>query len=169
MDDIAKMITITRTALYYYYRNKDDLLGAVLNQEIQAYGHGLEAAVGRIDEPVEKLVALSSCYCDFHASIRSLFKSDSDNYPDNYELLKSFKDRVLDVNEAAIANILHGDPSVAAAARAGGHARLLGMSLRGILFNTAGMDDEGRRSALARMCRIFYYGLGALPPTDAKQ
>ena len=52
MDDIAKMITITRTALYYYYRNKDDLLGAVLNQEIQAYERGLDAAVGRIDEPV---------------------------------------------------------------------------------------------------------------------
>jgi AcrR family transcriptional regulator len=169
MDDIAKMIPITRTALYYYYRNKDDLLRAVLDQEIEAYGRDLDHAVGQAGALVEKLAALSGCYCDFHDSIRSLFKFESENYMENYNLLKSFKDRVLDLNEAVIAGVLDTDPAVAGVARAGSHARLLGMSLRGILFNTADLDDEGRRRVLAQACRIFYHGLCAFSSGAAQQ
>jgi AcrR family transcriptional regulator len=169
MDDIAKMISITRTALYYYYKNKQDLLTAVLDQEIYTYERDLDDAIGRIVTPVEKLAALSSCYCDFHTSIRSLFKFDSGDYLDNYDLLKTFKVRVLNVNENAIRKILEDDPYLSGTVRAGRYARLLGMSLRGVLFNSADMDDESRRSALGHMCSIFYYGLGAMPRNTAKQ
>lgn len=163
MGDIAKMITITRTALYYYYKNKEDLLTAVLDHEIRAYERNLEDAAVRSDKPVEKLAALGSSYCAFHDSVRSLFKFDSGDYLDNYNLLKGFKERVLNANETAIARILAGDTALSGQVRAARHARLLGMSLRGVVFNSVDMEEADRRSAITHLCRIFYYGLGAMP------
>ena len=168
MDDIAKTINITRTALYYYYKNKQELLAAVLDQEILAYRGDLADAVGRTKPPVEKLVAVSSCYCDFHRTIMSFFKFDTGDYIDNYEMLKDFRESVLNTNEVAIMGVLSHDPDISSAARAGRAARLLGMALRGVVFNSMDMDRGSLRRALAHMCRIFYFGLRGLPRDISK-
>lgn len=169
MDDIAKMIPITRTALYYYYKNKQELLAAVLDQELAIYESRLHDAVEREKLPVDKLVAFSSCYCDFHRSMMSFFKFDSAVYIENFDLMRDMRARVLNLNESAILGIVARDPAVSGAVRASRAARLLGMSLKGVLFNSEDMDTASLRRALAHMCRIFYFGLHELPCDGAKQ
>jgi AcrR family transcriptional regulator len=59
MDDVAKAVGKGRSSLYYYYKNRDEILDAVVNMEINATLSTLEKAVDQAGTAEAKFAA----YC----------------------------------------------------------------------------------------------------------
>lgn len=57
MDDIALAARKGKTAIYYYYKNKDDIFRAVIEKEARILGEEIMKAVHKHTSPVEKLKA----------------------------------------------------------------------------------------------------------------
>lgn len=57
MDDVSKAIGKSRTTLYYYYKNRDEIFGAVMEQLIHEVMDEMEKAVAEADSPENKIRA----------------------------------------------------------------------------------------------------------------
>lgn len=57
MDDVSKAIGKSRTTLYYYYKNRDEIFGAVMEQLIHEVMDEMEKAVAEADSPKNKIRA----------------------------------------------------------------------------------------------------------------
>lgn len=60
MDDIALASKKGKTAIYYYYKNKEDIFRAVIEKEARMLGEEILRAVSKEQKPVDKLKAYIS-------------------------------------------------------------------------------------------------------------
>ena len=162
MDDIAVKLGMTRSALYYYYKNKEDIFLEVINQEFQLYDAGMNEAIESEDSPEKKLVALASNSIKLRKKFVNMYKLTFEDMLAHYEMSAVIKSKVLELHGAAIAGILRGDSDLAGMEDIEGAARLLSLSMRGVVFGSRDRKDERLQKELVRVCSIFYHGLRAL-------
>lgn len=55
MEDIARLLNKGKSTLYYYYKNKDEIFEAVVNQEIQEVFNEIRSATGQEETGEDKL------------------------------------------------------------------------------------------------------------------
>ncbi|HPL17213.1 MAG TPA: helix-turn-helix domain-containing protein [Spirochaetota bacterium] len=162
MDDIAGKLDMTRSALYYYFKNKEDVFIEVINHELGLYKNEMTACVDREDTPEKKLVALASNSISLRKKFINTYKLTFEDMLVHYELSAAIKSRVMELHIAAIARILHGDRHLAGRDDIESAAELLSMSLRGVVFGSRDRKDERLQRDLVRVCTIFYHGLRAM-------
>lgn len=162
MDDIAGKLDMTRSALYYYYKNKEDIFIEVINHEIRLYGGEMVDSIEREEVPEKKLIALASNSIKLRKKFINMYKLTFEDMFVHYKISTTIKSRVLELHSNAIARILHGDRELAGMDDLDGAAKLLSMSLRGVVFGSRDSKDERLQRDLVRVCSIFYNGLRAL-------
>jgi AcrR family transcriptional regulator len=62
---VAEMIGYSATTIYLYFKDKDDLLFAVVDQGFDRFGQQLAAAAASTDDPIARLRAIGRAYIDF--------------------------------------------------------------------------------------------------------
>lgn len=161
MDDVASSLNITRSALYHYYKNKDDLFVEVAEFLFMKYKIELEEAVSAATTIDEKFKALCRCYLISKKDFRNIFKIESDEHPFSFEIYKKLKALSTSIHVDIIEEILREDPKIAKITNLGYFSTLLIYSIRGITFNASDIPIEQLESNIHKLCEIFYYGLSA--------
>lgn len=77
LDDIASLINIGKTAIYYYFKNKDDIFQEVIKKEAEKLKEALLSAIKNETQPVEKF--------KIYVFTRMVFLENISNY---YSVLK---------------------------------------------------------------------------------
>jgi len=77
----ARLCGVSQTALYRHFKNKDELIGAITRQALEAFGERLENAVAKHPgKPLAQLKEMGVAYVRFFAEnpeyLRLLFLSD---------------------------------------------------------------------------------------------
>ncbi|HEY3230998.1 MAG TPA: TetR/AcrR family transcriptional regulator [Roseiflexaceae bacterium] len=62
---VAEMIGYSATTIYLYFKDKDDLLFAVVDEGFDRFGQQLAAAAASTDDPIARLQAIGRAYIDF--------------------------------------------------------------------------------------------------------
>ena len=65
---VAELIGYSATTIYLYFKDKDDLLFAVVDEGFERFGQQLAAAAACADDPIARLGAIGRAYIDFGLS-----------------------------------------------------------------------------------------------------
>ncbi|NLV67966.1 MAG: TetR/AcrR family transcriptional regulator, partial [Spirochaetes bacterium] len=112
LDDIASALNITRSALYYYHRNKDDLFLAVIDNWLHDYRLELEKAIAGEMTTEHRLEIFCRCYLDYRLKFFKINKFNDDDYPVPFDLLKRIKSRSISLQVSIITGILERDDAL---------------------------------------------------------
>lgn len=88
LDDVAERTELTKPALYYYFRSKDELAAELFLREWSAAADAVEASVEQTESAAEALEALVRTYVEYYAGRPDLFLMTHAEVPrrDNAEL-----------------------------------------------------------------------------------
>ena len=115
LQDIADAMGMTRPSLYYYVKNKDQLLARLVTEITEAPAAATEEIAGRdVDAPTKlrELVRLIAGQQARHAARFQLVIRSESELPDDLAVAhEDAKRRVLDVIDATQADVLQGYPS----------------------------------------------------------
>lgn len=67
--DISDATGIPRGNFYYYFKTKDDILGAVVESRVQVYSDILRSCEQKSDDPRQRLLCFSNMLSDFEDNI----------------------------------------------------------------------------------------------------
>lgn len=162
MDDVASSLNITRSALYYYYKNKDDIFLAVGEYMLLKYEIELKKAVSEAGTTDEKFTALCRCYLPSKKNFKNIFKLESDDYPFSFEIHKKFRELSNKIHVDIIAEILLEDPGIGKTRDLEYFSTLLAYSIRGVIFNSSDSPVELLERDILKLCEVFCHGLGTV-------
>ncbi len=169
MADIARKLKITRSALYYYYRNKEEIFIEVVRHELRLYADELTGAIDEAESPEEKLIVFASTSISLRKKFVTMYKLTFEDMLEHYDISSAIKNGVLTLHSSSIAGILRADRCLTGIADIDGVAQLLSMSLRGVVFGSREKNDERLQRDLVHVCMIFYNGLRTMPRDSKKR
>jgi len=62
---VAGRVGVTATSIYLHFKNKDDLIHALIDESIQRLNEQLEKTASEVSDPVDRLEALARTYVQF--------------------------------------------------------------------------------------------------------
>lgn len=65
MDDVAKTAELSKGTLYLYYKNKEDLLHAIVNKGLDILYKMFEKAIAKEKTGLDKMIAIGQAYYEF--------------------------------------------------------------------------------------------------------
>lgn len=100
MDDVSKAIGKSRTTLYYYYKNRDEIFGAVMEQLIHEVMDEMEKAVAEADSPKNKIRAFCLTKIKVSEEKKAFFNAmeagmDEDEISAHAAVMSSFHQRLM--------------------------------------------------------------------------
>jgi AcrR family transcriptional regulator len=159
MDDVSARMNITRSALYYYYRNKDDLFLAIMDNWLADYKEKVEEAISGESTTIEKLEVFCKYYLSYRDRFFRMFKLNDDDCFVNFSLYKRTKAMSIRLQNEIITGILKQDKKLKNSPDLEYYGYLLTHSIRGFVFNSLIEDIDKLKNDVTEMCRIFYCGL----------
>lgn len=91
MDDIANSLGKTKSAIYYFFTNKEDILQAVAEKEIKQGIDILNNAVNAVEHATEKMAAYIRTRFYTNQSIASFYGFPEEDYFEYHELIKKVR------------------------------------------------------------------------------
>jgi AcrR family transcriptional regulator len=164
MDDVARKLDIARSGLYHYFKNKEELFAAVLEHELMLYARDLDILIEQAGTTEEKMSAFGMTLVSFRSKCINMYRISHDDISMNYDLIKKIRIKIRTFHNDTIIKILKNDLKVAHIQNIKAVSNLLSQSLRGVVINSADKNDNHLQNDIIYLCRIFYYGLRAMPP-----
>jgi len=159
MDDVAAKLNITRSALYYYYKSKDELFVAVSEYEFRWYEVELKKAVALAKTTDERFTAFCRCFLPLRKRFKDIYNLASDDFPFPFEIHRKFKNMISEIHEKLIAEIFRKDKKIGNIDNIEYFSSLLTGSIRGIVFSMHDATIEQLEHYIVTLCKIFCMGL----------
>lgn len=159
MDDVAAKMNITRSALYYYYKSKDDLFAAVGEYEFRIYGEEIKKAISSAKTIDEGFAAFCRCFLPMRKRFRDVYNLGSDDFSFSFEIHKKFKRIIGGIHVKLITEIFQKDKKTAGIENIEYYSTLLTHSIRGVVFNSFDSTLEQLEFDIIKLCKIFSLGL----------
>lgn len=159
MDDVAAKLNIKRSALYYYYKSKDDLFVALGEYEFRKYEKEVQIAVSSAGSTDEKFAAFCRTFLPLRKRFRDLYKLASEDFPFSFETHKKLKTMIGDIHVAVIKDIFLNDKKTCNIENIEFYSVLLNNSIRGVVFNSYNISIEQLEYNIIKLCKIFSHGL----------
>jgi AcrR family transcriptional regulator len=116
MAELSRRTGVTVGAPYRHFADRDELLAAVAERALRAFGEALAARAAQTDPPERRLAAMASGYVRFAAEQRALFSvvfgiglDKKNKYP---RLRQAYED-VEGMLESCVSTLCPGDPEAA--------------------------------------------------------
>jgi AcrR family transcriptional regulator len=106
VEDIAERLGMVKSALYYYYRNKQELFIAVIEHEVVLFFDNIRNHLDAGAGVEEKLVIYSQQSNKFHQDFHNLYNLTVDDIFQNYEGLIRVRNKFFGNNITLIADVL---------------------------------------------------------------
>jgi AcrR family transcriptional regulator len=159
MDDVAAELNITRSALYYYYKSKDDLFAAVGEYEFGRYVEKLEKAISPAKTTDERFAAFCGCFIPMRTRFRDVYKLGFEDFPFPDEIHIKFKSIIGGIHRRFFTEIFRKDKKICNIADLDYYSTLLTYSIRGVVFNSSNTSLEQLESDIIKLCKIFCHGI----------
>lgn len=91
MLDIAKALYKAKSSLYHYFKNKEEILKAVVEKEGEIFKKKLEEVLNSTDDPKEKLVLYSKTRMKTFNSLANFYSAFKDDYLNNYAFIQDLR------------------------------------------------------------------------------
>jgi AcrR family transcriptional regulator len=164
MDDIAHKLDIARSGLYHYFKNKEELFVAVLEHELMLYARDLDTLIEQAKTTEEKISAFGMTIVHFRRKCINMYRISHDDKSVNYDMINRVRMKIRSFHSNTIMNILKSDRNVEHITNLKAVSTMLSHSIRGVVFNSEDINDNRLQNDIIYLCRIFYYGLCAMPP-----
>jgi AcrR family transcriptional regulator len=105
MDDIAKAAGIGKGTIYHYYKSKEELFCAIIEQDFEIAKKDLEAAVNGAFGPAEKLKAYFLTRTRHLGGFASFYAKFKDDYIKYYSYIRKTHDKFRDFAAQTITRI----------------------------------------------------------------
>ncbi len=159
IEDIADRLGMVKSALYYYYRNKQELFVAVIEHEVILFFENIRALLDDGAGTEEKLVIYSRQSYKLHHDFHNLYNLTVDDLFQNYEGLIRVRSKFYGKNMTLLAEIL-GSGRRAAGMDISQAARLFLYTLGGIFqgyeIEKKAVPDEELESFVTMFCGGLY-------------
>jgi len=157
VEDIAERLGMVKSSLYYYYRNKQELFGAVVEYEFDRFIQALEQEIGAAAVTAERLTIFSGLAHRFQLEFNNLYHLTVDDIYQNYGRLMDIKSRFIEKIIDVLAEIFRSDKSL----RPGNDHRTLarvfifaiGGIIRGPGVEVSGTAGDELRAFVTLFCR----------------
>lgn len=159
MDDVAARMNITRSALYYYYKSKEELFVAVGEYDFRLYKSELEKVVESAKTTEDSFVAFCGSFLPMRKKFRELYKLGYDDFFFPLGTHSKLKNMVGDIHTGMIVKIFKKDRKLASIDNINYYAALLTYSIRGIVLNNYDATIEQVEHDILALCRVFCHGL----------
>jgi AcrR family transcriptional regulator len=164
MDDVASKLDIARSGLYHYFKNKEDLFVAVLEHELMLYARELDTLIEQAETTEEKISAFGMTIVNFRRKCINMYRISHDDVSISYDMINRVRMKIRSFHNDTIMKILKNDQKVAHIPNIKAVSNMLTQSIRGVVFNSEDINDNRLQNDIIYLCRIFYYGLCAMPP-----
>jgi len=159
MDDIAQLLNITRSALYYYYKNKEEIFTAVIDYELDIFSDETSKLLEGKKTTLEKLTEFASGYMKLGERFRSLYKLGEEDIHNNYSYFKRIRNDIISSRTEIIREIFKHDNIIARHHDIDAVSVIFIKSMHGIKAFSPEDGVEEIRHNLVNFCIIFYTGL----------
>lgn len=96
MDDIAKHLGMSKKTIYVFFKDKDEIVTALVHHKLQEDKDRMCGITERSDNVMEELVFMMKCAEDFFSKINPILIHDMQKYhPESWQLLQRFKAEVV--------------------------------------------------------------------------
>lgn len=170
IDDVARQLGMTRTALYYYYKNKEDLFTAVLYYEIEQYAEELTGFISNSGPALDNLLKFCTRYGGLKNRFHNMYKLSVQTIQtiESRKIFCDIRHRIRELHCRIIEKILENDKEIPKQAKTEDAARILSLSIRGIALDSKENDPDKIISDIQKLCRTYYYGLINTPHNKIK-
>jgi len=91
MNDIARELGMTKSSIYYYFGNKEEIFNQMISSDIEKWKKELSDFVGRQDSVQEKLAAYITRKMEIVCSISDFYRSPIEEYHENFSLIEKLR------------------------------------------------------------------------------
>jgi len=92
MDDIAKHLGISKKTIYVFFKDKDEVVTALVHQKLQEDKDRMCGIVESSGNVMEELIFMIKCAEDFFSRINPILIHDMQKYhPESWQLVQKFK------------------------------------------------------------------------------
>jgi len=96
MDDIARHMGISKKTIYVYYKDKDEIVTALVDKKLSEDKDRMCEVVETSSDVMEELINLMKCAEDFFSRINPILIHDMQKYhPESWQALQRFKAEVV--------------------------------------------------------------------------
>ncbi len=157
VEEIAEKLGVVKSAIYYYYRNKQDLFMAVLEHEAVHFFENIRGLLDPDATVEDKLLVYARQMIRHHQDFINFYNLTMDEIFQNYEGLVRVRNTFLDRNMALVAEILKsGGPAGFDIKQS---SRIFLFTLGGIFHNYLLEKKPVPDAVLTSFVSIFYGGL----------
>lgn len=163
LDDIASAMHRTKTFIYHYFRNKDDLLGALVEAEGDEYVEELRKAIGAMPGAKERFRAYVLARFSIFSRMGTYYRALREQYFEQYAFIENARAKYDLFETGTMEGILDqgvyegvfriADPELVA------HAILI--ALKGFEVEWATQDQEGFERKIDALLSILFDGIAA--------
>jgi AcrR family transcriptional regulator len=91
LNDIARELGMTKSSIYYYFGNKEEIFNQMISSDIEKWKKELSDFVGRQDSVQEKLAAYITRKMEIVCSISDFYRSPIEEYHENFSLIEKLR------------------------------------------------------------------------------
>ena len=163
LDDIAGSLHRTKTFIYHYFRNKDDLLGALVEAEGDEYVEELRKAIDSVNGARERFRAYVLARFNIFSRMGTYYRALREQYFEQYAFIEKARLKYDLFETGTLTDILRlgvregafstADPELVA------HAILI--ALKGFELEWAAQDREGFERTIDALLSILFDGIAA--------
>jgi len=159
MDDVAAKLNITRSALYYYYKSKEELFFAVGEYDFREYESELRNAIGIGQTTDERFSEFCRCILSTRKQFRDIYQLGDDEFFLPSETRFKFKNMAGAIHRSLILDIFKKDAKLACINIPEYYADLITYSIRGIIFSSFDAPIKQLEHDIITLCKIFCSGI----------
>ncbi len=93
IEDIAHALKMSKGALYYYFKNKDDLFREIIERECASFLEQINEAIASYDCCGDKLKAYASTRMQLFKNLANSYQTFMDDYLKQYNLIQGLRSR----------------------------------------------------------------------------
>jgi AcrR family transcriptional regulator len=151
IDDIARSVGMTRTALYYYYRNKEDIFLAVLEYELEEHHTSIIAKIGTGRSLNENIKTYCADLTAMREKFFNVYQLSSSDWAENPRISESANKMILKYRTSILTQIIMSADTGLPEKHIFDAALILSKSLRGLITQCA----RPKRSELEREMTVL--------------
>lgn len=163
LDDIAAAMHRTKTFIYHYYKNKDDLLGALVLAEGDEYVEELRKAIGAAKGARERFKAYVLARFRIFSRLGTYYNALREHYFEQYAFIEHARAKYDRFEMQTLAEILAqgGEEGVFRAFDIAAVAHSILVILKGFELEWASRDYEGFERDTDVLLSILFDGIAA--------
>ncbi|MBN2776654.1 MAG: TetR/AcrR family transcriptional regulator [Bacteroidales bacterium] len=162
LDDIAGFTNVSKTGLYYYFKNKEEVFNEVIKKEAAHLQEKLIDAVGQESKPIDKIFAYIRERMEFLAQVSNYYSALRYDLMEHLNTINKNRAEFDKIELKVLSDILiegnkNGDFSIDNIEVTAKTILLVLISLEIPLFGTESFDDY--HATLDRLINLCLYGI----------